>query len=132
MDSASGRIELSFTEIRVADWPGAVRWYAAVLGLRPVVEDAESQFALLEAGVSRLALKGGAEARQEGSTPNVRFVFQVGNVDVERDRLIGLGVDVGPAMDNPTEAYRAATCVACDGTPITLFSWLDPSGPPGA
>jgi predicted enzyme related to lactoylglutathione lyase len=128
MDSVSGRIELSFTEIRVADWPGAVRWYAEVLGLRPVVEDVESQFALLEAGASRLALKGGAEARQDGSTPNVRLVFQVGNVDIERDRLIGLGVDVGPAIDNRAEAYRGVALVDPEGTPITLYSWLEPPG----
>jgi hypothetical protein len=51
-------IELSFSEVVVADWPRALRWYSGVLGLHPTVEDAANGFALLDAGPCRLALRG--------------------------------------------------------------------------
>ena len=97
-------IELSFTEIQVVDWPRAVRWYVEILGLRPVLEDVGHQFALLEAGVNRLALKGGK--RREETASDVRLVFRVRDVDAERHRLIALGIDVEPARDHQAEAYR--------------------------
>lgn len=123
MDPLGSRIELAFTELLVVDWPRAVRWYVEILGLRLILEDVEPQFALLEAGLSRLALKGSAGGRQDGSPPSVRLIFRVDDVDAERDRLIGLGVAVGPASDNSAEGYRGATLVDSEGTPITLFSW---------
>ncbi|WP_406699702.1 VOC family protein [Singulisphaera sp. Ch08] len=123
-----GPIELAFPEIRVVDWPRTVRWYVEVLGLRLVLEDVVHQFALLEAGGSRLALKAGPG--EVGETSNVRLVFRVSDVDAERDRLIARGGDVGPASDNRAEAYRSVSLLDCEGTPITLFSWLEPPIPP--
>lgn len=122
MSRKSREIALAFTEIKVADWPGAVRWYVEILGLRPVLEDAARQFVLLEAGGGggRLALKAGAAS---GVASNVRLVFQVEDVDLERDRLLALGVDVGPVSDDRVEGYRDARLVDPEGMPITLFSW---------
>ncbi|AGA29178.1 VOC family protein [Singulisphaera acidiphila] len=130
MDAENSQIELAFPEIRVIDWPRAVRWYVEVMGLRLVLEDVAHQFALLGAGGSRLALKAGE--RRGGETPTVRLVFRVNDVEAERERLIARGVEVGPAMENRAEAYRSVTLVDSDGTPITLFSWqdsLDPNSP---
>ena len=116
-------IELSFTELRTAGWAAAVRWYVEVLGLRLVLEDVENRFALLEAGASRLALRGGADV----VTPcqRLRLVFRVDDVDAARERLLRRGVDVGPAVDNPREPYRSVALHDLEGTPITLFSWID-------
>lgn len=50
MDAENSQIELAFPEIRVIDWPRAVRWYVEVMGLRLVLEDVAHQFALLGAG----------------------------------------------------------------------------------
>lgn len=125
MDAENGQIELAFPEIRVVDWSRAVRWYVEVMGLRLVLEDVAHQFALLGAGGSRLALKAGGG--RGGVTPTVRLVFRVNNVEAERERLIARGVDVGPTVENRAEAYQSVTLADCDGTPITLFSWLDSS-----
>jgi predicted enzyme related to lactoylglutathione lyase len=127
MDLKKRQFELSFTEIRVADWPRAVRWYVEVLGLHPALNDEAHQFTLLETGAGRLALKAGTPPT--GSTPNVRLVFQVSDVDEERARLAALGVEVGPASDHLDEGYRQVRLVDPEGTPITLFSWRS-SAPP--
>ncbi|SIN79145.1 hypothetical protein SAMN05444166_0879 [Singulisphaera sp. GP187] len=124
MNDESGPIELAFPELQVADWPRAVRWYVEVLGLRLVLEDVANQFALLEAGGSRLALKAGGGG--VGETPTVRLVFRVRDADAERDRLITRGSEVSPARDHPAESYRSVSLTDCERTPITLFSWLDP------
>lgn len=122
-------IELSFTELRTAGWAAAVRWYVEVLGLRLVLEDIEHRFALLEAGASRLALRGGGDVVAPGH--RLRLVFRVDDVDAARERLLRRGVDVGPAVDNPREPYRSVTLHDLEGTPITLFSWIDrPVVPP--
>jgi catechol 2,3-dioxygenase-like lactoylglutathione lyase family enzyme len=122
-------IELSFTELRTADWAAAVRWYLDVLGLRLVLEDVGHRFALLEAGASRLALRGGGDVTAPGH--RLRLVFRVDDVDATRERLLRWGVDVGPAVDNPREPYRSVVLHDLEGTPITLFSWIDrPVVPP--
>lgn len=123
MDSDTAGIELAFTELQVFDWAAAVRWYVEVLGLHKVVEDEPNRFALLAAGSARLALKGGGVAG--AAARNVRLIFRVHDVDHECSRLRSLGVDVGPPEDNRVEHYRKVSLRDPDGTPITLFSWLD-------
>ncbi len=120
MTRDADRIELFLTELRVADWPGAVRWYVEVLGMRAVLEDAEHRFALLEAGGGRLALKGGEPAGEGRGA--VRLTFRVDDVDAERARLVGLGVAVGEPSDNRRQRYREVRLADPEGTPITLFS----------
>ena len=118
--------ELFLTEIKVTDWPVAVRWYVEILGLRVVLSDPESCYALLAAGNGRLALKGDDEAGPGREV--VRLVFQVEDAKAERERLVGLGVEVGPTREIPRESYREIRLADPEGTPITLFSWFeDPS-----
>jgi predicted enzyme related to lactoylglutathione lyase len=113
-------LALYLTEIKVTDWPALVRWYVEVLGLRLALEDASRQYALLEAGPGRLALKSGAAAGLARDT--VRLVFEVADVDAERDRLVGLGVAVS-LPEERTEGYRAIRLHDPEGTPVTLFCW---------
>ncbi len=118
--------ELFLTEIKVTDWPRAVRWYVEILGLRVVLSDPGSRYALLAAGSGRLALKGdddGAEINREA----VRLVFQVEDAEAERARLAELGVAVGPLRLIPRESYREIRLADPEGTPITLFSWFENS-----
>ncbi|MBV9126313.1 MAG: VOC family protein, partial [Planctomycetes bacterium] len=51
--------DLYMVELTVADWPAAVVWYRDVLGLKVQMLARTDQFALLNAGAGRLALKGG-------------------------------------------------------------------------
>ncbi len=110
-------IELFMAEVRVADLDASRLWYVEILGLRPVLDDRDGRFLLLEAGGGRVALKEGPAVAGRGA---VRLVFRVGDVEAERARLIGLGVEVGGVTASP-EGYREARLADPDGTPIHLF-----------
>jgi catechol 2,3-dioxygenase-like lactoylglutathione lyase family enzyme len=112
--------ELFMVEVRVADWAKSRSWYVDVLGLRPVLEDREGRFLLLEAGAMRVALKEGPALADRGS---VRLVFRVADVDEAHARLVRLGVAVAPITESD-EGYREARLVDPDGTPIHLFAWV--------
>jgi catechol 2,3-dioxygenase-like lactoylglutathione lyase family enzyme len=116
--------ELFLTEIRVTDWPRAVRWYVEILGLRMVLSDPVSRYALLAAGSGRLALKGDDDI-SDIKRETVRLVFQVEDAEVERARLVELGVEVGPLRLIPRESYREIRLADPEGTPITFFSWWE-------
>ena len=115
--------ELFLTEIKVTDWPRAVRWYVEILGLRVVLSDPEPQYALLAAGSGRVALKGGGA--EDLGRDAVRLVFQVEDADAERARLLDLGVAVGPTRESPREGYREVRLNDPEGMPIALFSWFE-------
>jgi catechol 2,3-dioxygenase-like lactoylglutathione lyase family enzyme len=119
--------DLFMTVIKVADWPRALAWYVDTLGLLAVLTDPEHEFALLAAGTGRLALQGGREVAESRQSGSVRLVFQVPDVDEERQRLITRGLEIGPPVENTREGYREIRLNDPDGTPLTLFSW---SGPP--
>jgi predicted enzyme related to lactoylglutathione lyase len=111
---------LYLTEIKVTDWPGMVHWYRTTLGLRLDREDAPHQYALLESGGGRLALKGGRSAGTPAGP--VRLVFETADIDAVRARLAAAGVDVSPAEESP-EGYRAIRLRDPEGMPITVFCW---------
>ena len=115
--------ELFLTEIKVTDWPRAVRWYVEILGLRMVLSDPEPQYALLAAGSGRVALKGGG-AENLGRNA-IRLVFQVEDAEAARARLLDLGIAVGPMRGIPREGYREVRLADPEGMPITLFSWFE-------
>jgi catechol 2,3-dioxygenase-like lactoylglutathione lyase family enzyme len=112
-------IDLFMVEVVVDDWPAATRWYVEVLGLRAILEDRDRRFLLLEAGSGRVALKEGAGSGDRGA---VRLIFQVTDVESSRDRLIALGVEVGPVTES-AEGYREVRLRDPSGTPIHLFAW---------
>jgi predicted enzyme related to lactoylglutathione lyase len=113
---------LYLTEIKVTDWPGTVRWYVSILGMRLSREDAPHEYALLESGTGggRVALKGGRAARVAPSS--VRLVFESADVDALRALLASRGEEVSPPEDSP-EGYRAIRLCDPEGTPITVFCW---------
>lgn len=125
MTLPSEPIELFMIEVRVADLARAGRWYVDVLGLRPVLDDPGGRFVLLEAGSGRMALKEGPPSADRGA---VRLIFRVADVDAERVRLAGLGVEVGEVTES-AEGYREVRLADPDGTPIRLFSWVGPRQP---
>src|SRR5271168_1219668 len=85
-------LDLFMTVVRVADWSNIVRWYIDTLRLVPVLMDPKHEFAFLSAGQGRLGLQGVKGAREPTVPSKVRLVFQVQEVDLERKRLIELGV----------------------------------------
>jgi catechol 2,3-dioxygenase-like lactoylglutathione lyase family enzyme len=118
-------LDLFMTVVKVADWSAIVRWYIDTLGLVPILLDPQHEFALLAAGQARLGLQGGVGARDRTVPSNVRLVFQVRDVDHERERLIDRGVEVGESRDNHDEGYREIRLHDPDGNSLTLFAWID-------
>lgn len=114
------------TVVRVADWPRIVRWYIDTLRLIPVLMDPQHEFAFLAAGQGRLGLHGVKGTRESTVPSKVRLVFQVPDVDLERQRLTELGVEVGMPVDNREEGYREIRLHDPDGNSLTLFAWIDP------
>lgn len=117
---------LFMVEVPAADWPAAVHWYTACLGLRGLLRDDRNGFALLGAGAAKVALKRvDSTILNAPGPPRPRLVFEVPDVDAARDRLLALGVPVGPAVDYPAEEYREVRLADPEGTPITLFGWVE-------
>jgi catechol 2,3-dioxygenase-like lactoylglutathione lyase family enzyme len=120
-------LDLFMTVVRVAEWSRIVRWYTDTLRLVPVLMDPKHEFAFLAAGQGRLGLHGVKGARESTVPSKVRLVFQVRDVDLERQRLIEMGVEVSVPFDNREEGYREIRLHDPDGNSLTLFAWIDPA-----
>ncbi len=121
------RIELFMTVIRVARWPSTVRWYIDILGLAPVLLDEAHEFALLSAGGGRVGLQGVKEGQMTPARNRVRLVFQVDDLDRERNRLLDAGLDVGEPIENHDEGYREIRFQDPEGYSLRFFAWDDPA-----
>jgi predicted enzyme related to lactoylglutathione lyase len=119
-------LDLFMTVVRVSDWESVVRWYTDTLGLAPVLLDPEHEFAFLAAGQGRLGLQGSHRGRDLSARSRVRLVFEVPDVDVERQKLIERGVAVSEPFNNSEEGYREVRLRDPDGNSLTLFAWIDP------
>jgi predicted enzyme related to lactoylglutathione lyase len=123
--SENSRLELFMTVVRVTEWSTIVPWYIDTLGMVPVLIDAEHEFALLAAGDSRLGFKGLKSNCTVHERTKVRFVFQVADVDFERQRLTAKGVIVSAPFDNRDEGFREVRLHDPEGNSLTMFAWLD-------
>ncbi len=119
------RIDLFMTVIRVTRWQTTVRWYIDALGLAPLLLDAAHEFALLSAGSGRVGLQGVKDALAP-TRNRVRLVFQVADLDRERQRLIDHGVNVGEPIENRDEGYREIRFQDPEGYSLRFFAWNDP------
>ncbi len=132
---ADSRLDLFMTVLRVIDWRAQVNWYTETLGLALVLRDEVNQFAFLAAGAGRVGLQGGRKNSSVEGRCKTRLVFQVRDLDGERERLIGRKVEVGLPIENKAEAYREIRLHDPEGNSLTLFAWSDPARsqgePPG-
>ena len=97
-----------------------VEWYRSVLGLRVLLRVVDDEYALIEAGDTRLAILGRpspGEASQRWS-----LGFEVVDLDVVHARLAVSDADVtAPKMH--AEGFRELITADPDGNRIRLFSW---------
>jgi len=126
-DTSRSRLDLFMTVVRVMDWSNIVPWYIDTLGMVPILIDAEHEFALLAAGEGRLGFKGIKSHQIAHERTKVRFVFQVADIDRERQRLAERGVVVSVPFDNSEEGYREVRLHDPEGNSLTMFAWIDPS-----
>jgi catechol 2,3-dioxygenase-like lactoylglutathione lyase family enzyme len=104
------RPSLFSVELRTARWPTLVDWYRDALGLKVLVRVLDDEYALLEAGDTRLAILGRASA---GEVPDVV---------VARERLLGMAMTVGEPTIHP-EGFHELRVVDPDGNRLRLFAW---------
>lgn len=124
--AADSRLDLFMTVLRVIDWRAQVAWYTETLGLPLVLRDEINQFAFLAAGAGRVGLQGGRKNPSVEGRCKTRLVFQVHDLDLERERLIGRKVEVSAPIENQAEAYREIRLHDPEGNSLTLFAWSNP------
>jgi predicted enzyme related to lactoylglutathione lyase len=110
--------ELYFVQLTVRDWGASVAWYRDVLGLEVRMAVEANRFAVLRAGVGRIALRGG-----EPKPGNVLLTFEVDDLPLELKRLALRGVRPAEPMKVSSEGYRRAIVLDPDGHRICLFEW---------
>jgi len=117
---AAASIGLYCVEIRTANWQASLQWYREVFGLRVLVRVVDDEYALLEAGETRLSLLG---RTQPGDTSRrISLAFEVEDLDEIVHRLHRAGSTVSlPQKDR--EGLREASTADPDGNPIRLFEW---------
>jgi predicted enzyme related to lactoylglutathione lyase len=125
--TAHSHLDLFMTVVRVMDWSTIVPWYIETLGMVPILIDEEHEFALLAAGSGRLGFKGIKSQQIAHERTKVRFVFQVPDVDHERQRLLERGIVVSIPFDNREEGYREVRLHDPEGNSLTMFTWSDPT-----
>lgn len=115
-------MNLYMVELAVGDWVRAVAWYRDVLGLKVEMAMEKDQFALLQAGQGRVALKQATQASPPTQT-GAMLVFEVEDVAAEVERLTALGVKPEAPMRSSAEGYRRAIFRDPDGCRVCLFDW---------
>ena len=73
-----------------------------------------------------MGLQGVKEAHLASSRGRVPLVFQVADLDRERQRLIDNGVAVGEPVENHDEGYREIRFQDPEGYSLRFFAWNDP------
>jgi catechol 2,3-dioxygenase-like lactoylglutathione lyase family enzyme len=113
-------IGLYCVEIRTANWQASLQWYREVFGLRVLVRVVDDEYALLEAGETRISLLG--RAQPGDPTRRISLAFEVEELNEIIHRLQQAGSTVSlPRKDR--EGLREASTNDPDGNPIRLFEW---------
>jgi predicted enzyme related to lactoylglutathione lyase len=112
-------------QLRVTNWLECVTWYGDILGLKTLMIDEEGGFALMEAGGAKLAIKARPSADPVVASDS-SMVFEVDDLEGERDRLEHLGVEIGTIIENPAEGFRECRFADPEGNAVTIFAWNRP------
>lgn len=114
------RPSLFSVELRTSRWAEMVEWYRAVLGLRVLLRVIDDEYALIEAGDTRLAILG----RQSpgDASPRWSLGFEVGDLEAVRARLAASGTAIDMPGRNP-EGFREIVVADPDGNRLRLFAW---------
>jgi predicted enzyme related to lactoylglutathione lyase len=118
--------KLDLVEIRVKDWPAAMRWYAEVLGLSVRHVEDEEQFGIMAfpEGHMGLALFGEPEEVVSGFPNRCYPVVIVDDLDATLQELGQKGVAVRLGPRGGDEGFRRAIILDCEGNDIELVEWL--------
>lgn len=112
--------ELFAIELRVTDWPGMVKWYREVLGLKVLLRVIDDQYAQLHAGSVQLAIVG---HREPGSASSrVTLAFEVSDSDATASRLAATGWEF-ERRERTNEGLSELVTADPEGNRLRLFEW---------
>lgn len=98
-----------------------VEWYRGVIGLRVLLRVVDDEYALIEAGDTRLAILGRPSPGE--ASPRWSLGFEVVDLDAARARLAAAGAHVEDPGRHP-EGFREIVSADPDGNRLRLFTWL--------
>jgi predicted enzyme related to lactoylglutathione lyase len=98
-----------------------VEWYRGVIGLRVLLRVVDDEYALIEAGDTRLAILGRPSPGE--ASPRWSLGFEVVDLDAARARLAAAGAEVEDPGRHP-EGFREIVAADPDGNRLRLFTWL--------
>jgi predicted enzyme related to lactoylglutathione lyase len=118
--------KLDLVEIRVRDWPAAMRWYAEVLGLSVRHVEEEEQFGIMAfpEGTMGLAIYGEPDEVVSGFPNRCYPVVIVDDLDTTLRELGQKGVIVRRGPRGGDEGFLSAIILDCEGNDISLIEWL--------
>ena len=99
-----------------------VEWYRAVLGLRVLLRVIDDEYALIEAGDTRLAILGRPSPGE--ASPRWSLGFEVADLEGVRARLAASGAAIDVPGRNP-EGFREIVVADPDANRLRLFAWQD-------
>ena len=114
------RPSLFSVELRTARWAEMVEWYRSVIGLKVLLRVVDDEYALIEAGDTRLALLGRPSPGE--ASPRWSLGFEVTDLDAAKGRLAAAGADVEEPAKHP-EGFRELVVADPDGNRLRLFTW---------
>lgn len=97
-----------------------VEWYRGVLGLRVLLRVIDDEYALIEAGDTRLAILG--RPSPGDASPRWSLGFEVLDLEAVRARLAASAAAIDVPARNP-EGFREIVVADPDGNRLRLFAW---------
>ncbi len=112
--------QLAIVELRVRDWQKAVAWFRNHFHLSLKMEHTSAEYALLEAGSVKLAIKGDTQAVVGNQ---VLLQWEVTDVAACMTELVAAGVNIFKPMKTSDEGYRRIMVEGPEGLELLLFDW---------
>lgn len=114
------RPSLYSVELRTTRWAEMVEWYRSVLGLRVLVRVVDDEYALIEAGETRLALIGRDSVG--GLSERWSLGFEVFDLEQAAARLEAAGSSYTQPRRHD-EGFQEVVTSDPDGNSIRIFAW---------
>ena len=97
-----------------------VEWYRNALGLRVLLRVVDDEYALIEAGDTRLAILGRGSPGE--ASPRWSLGFEVADLEAVQARLAAAGAVMDVPGKHP-EGFREIVVADPDGNRLRLFAW---------
>jgi catechol 2,3-dioxygenase-like lactoylglutathione lyase family enzyme len=116
---------LDIVQIKVRDWPSAVRWYTENLGLELTAYEEDHQYCWLRfpEGETRIALHGQPDLAAGNTAPRCVPVIYVDSLDSVLEALQAKGIHRASDITGEEEGYRTASVKDPEGNVVQFYEW---------